>query len=153
MMLHFAYGSNMHGASMRRRCPAAEALGVAVLDGYRFFISADGYASVAPDPSSSVRGVLWRLTARDLAAVNAYENIQSGLYRSEMLSVTAQGRRQQALVYIGRSRVPGTPKPGYLDLVVSAAGEWKFPADYVAMLSRFARGGLTMRAAPSGAIA
>ena len=35
-MLHFAYGSNMHRAVMRRHAPNAEALGVASLADYRF---------------------------------------------------------------------------------------------------------------------
>ncbi len=47
-MLHFAYGSNMHRAVMRKHAPAAEPVGVATLTHYRFVITADGYASVEP---------------------------------------------------------------------------------------------------------
>jgi hypothetical protein len=52
-MLHFAYGSNMHRAVMRKHAPAAEPLGVARLAGYRFVITADGYASVEPAPAGT----------------------------------------------------------------------------------------------------
>ena len=72
-MLHFAYGSNMDAAAMRRRCPGAEPLGTARLHNWRFVVTRDGYASVTPAPGQVVHGVLWRLGARDLAAVNAYE--------------------------------------------------------------------------------
>ncbi len=43
-MLHFAYGSNMHRAVMRRHAPQAEPLGAARLAGFRFVITTDGYA-------------------------------------------------------------------------------------------------------------
>src|SRR5712692_1854169 len=73
MTLHFAYGSNMSRALMRGRCPAARALGAASLEGWRFVITRDGYASLVRDCGALVHGVLWRLTPRDLAALHAYE--------------------------------------------------------------------------------
>jgi hypothetical protein len=90
-MLHFAYGSNMIVPMMRRMCPAARCEGRAVLPGYRVFIIQEGYASIrrAPASGSCVHGVLWRLTSRDLAALNAYENLAGGLYRAAMMSVIA----------------------------------------------------------------
>jgi hypothetical protein len=64
-MLHFAYGSNMDSAIMRRHAPAAIALGVASLPNHAFVITADGYASVVSARARVVHGVLWRLTPRD----------------------------------------------------------------------------------------
>ena len=74
-MLHFAYGSNMSAALMRRRCPGARLEGCAHLPGYRFTVMRSGYASVVPAPGSIVHGVLWRLAPRDVAALNAYGNL------------------------------------------------------------------------------
>jgi cation transport regulator ChaC len=139
-MLHFAYGSNMDRASMRRRCPTATALGAARLDHWRFLVTRDGYGSVAPAPGDVVHGVLWRLAPRDLAAVNAYESVDSGLYRRCMLSVRRGGRRVQALVYVARDRRAGRPRPGYQDLVVRAARDWSLPEDYVRRLERWSAG-------------
>lgn len=138
MLLHFAYGSNMSRALMRRRCPHAEEAGAARLEEHRFVVTADGYASVMPCPGGLVHGLLWRLTARDLAALNAYERIDAGLYQGRMMPVRGDGGRRNALVYIGRSRRPGRPKPGYLDLVLAAAREHDLPADYVRSLARLA---------------
>ena len=137
MTLHFAYGSNLSGALMRIRCASAKEMGPAVLDDHRFIITADGYASIAPRRGAVVHGALWRLTARDLAALNAYENIASGLYRVWVLPVRAQGRRITALVYIARSRATGRPKPNYLDLIVAAARDWQLPEDYIEELTRW----------------
>ena len=136
MILHFAYGSNMSRALMHRRCPGARALGPAQLDGWRFVITRDGYASLVRDPGGRVHGVLWRLTPRDLAALDAYENIDAGLFRRVLLAVQADGRSVKAIVYIGRDGAPGRARAGYMELVAMAAREAGLPSDYVAGLER-----------------
>jgi len=135
-MLHFAYGSNMHRAVMRKHAPWAKPCGVARLDDYRFVVTADGYASVEPARGEVVYGVLWRLTPRDRATLDAWENVASGLYRAAILPVRASGRRP-ALVYVARPRPRGRPKPGYMEIVVKAAREWQMSADYIACLQRW----------------
>jgi gamma-glutamylcyclotransferase (GGCT)/AIG2-like uncharacterized protein YtfP len=136
-MLHFAYGSNMDRAVMRQHAPAAVALGVARLEGYRFIVTADGYASVVPDARSCVHGRLWRLTSRDRVTLDRWENIAAGLYRAEMLSVIAAGNRRRALVYVARPRPHGVARPGYMEIVVAAARECELPVHYVASLQRW----------------
>jgi hypothetical protein len=136
---HFAYGSNMDSAAMRRRCPGAVAAGVAHLPGWRFIIMRGGYASVVPAPGASVYGVLWRVTPRDLAALHAYEALDWGLYRRRTLPVRIGGRNVPALVYVGHTRTPGHPRRGYQDgIVVPSARRWNLPARYIAELSRWA---------------
>jgi gamma-glutamylcyclotransferase (GGCT)/AIG2-like uncharacterized protein YtfP len=138
MTLHFAYGSNMSRTMMTARCPTARALGTATLQGWRFVITADGYASIVPLADASVHGVLWRLGARDLAAVNAYESVESGLYRRRTLPVLCEAGRRAALVYVARSRNAGRPRPGYLDMIVAAARDWELPESYIRSLERWA---------------
>lgn len=122
---------------MWARCPGATALGTATLKGWRFIINPDGYGSIAPQPGGTVHGVLWRLGARDLAAINTYENIAGGLYGRRMLSVLHEGRRQTALVYIAVRQGDGTPRPGYIALVVAAARDWALPEPYIRSLMRW----------------
>jgi hypothetical protein len=138
MTLHFAYGSNMARAPMGRRCPTAQALGVATLADWRFVIMVEGYASVVPAPGALVHGVLWRLAPRDLAALNAYESLDSGLYGRSWLTVRRDGKAERAMVYLGRSRAQGRPRPGYVAGVVAAARDWRLPACYIAELARWA---------------
>jgi hypothetical protein len=82
--------------------------------------------------------VLWRLTARDLAAINAYESVDSGLYVRRRLAVRCGDTQAMALVYITRRQGSGTPRPGYVELVVDAAREWELPEPYVRSLARLA---------------
>ena len=97
MTLHFAYGSNMSRALMGARCRGAEAVGIAVLSGWRFVINPEGFGSIAPRPGGRVHGVLWRLSARDLAAINAYESVDSGLYLRRRLPVRCGDVQAMAL--------------------------------------------------------
>jgi hypothetical protein len=151
MTLYFAYGSNMNRALMRRHCPGAKELGSAALFGCRFIITTDGYASIVPRSGGRVHGVLWRLTVRDLAALNSYESLASGLYSKLMLPVRKDGRRMAATLYVARSRTAGRPKLGYLDLILDAAREWSLPAPYVRSLQRWAPSGWRgARAAEAG---
>ena len=137
MTPYFAYGSNMSRTRMGRRCPHATAIGPARLEGWRFLVTRDGYASVVPAPGAEVHGVLWRVTARDLAALNAYESLDSGLYVRRTLPVRAGDRIVAALVYVGRESKPGKPRPGYQRGLVAAAREWGLPERYVQSLERW----------------
>jgi len=121
---------------MRRRCPTARLEGRAVLAGYRFMIMRAGYATIVPTPGSRVHGILWWLGSRDLAALNAYERLDCGLYRAVMLPVVADGQRRAALVFVATSRVRGRPRSGYMELVLAAAREVALPPDYVRSLAR-----------------
>jgi gamma-glutamylcyclotransferase (GGCT)/AIG2-like uncharacterized protein YtfP len=153
-MLYFAYGSNMSPALMGRHCPAAAALGTARLAGWRFMIMRNGYASIVPAQAAQVHGVLWRLSPRDLAALDAYESVDSGLYRRRMLAVAHRGRRVSALVYLGRERAEGRPTPAYQRIVVAAAREWDLPAAYIRGLERWGPpGARASRAIGTGAFA
>ena len=137
MRLHFAYGSNMSRALMGMRCRGGEPLGAATLAGWRFTITPDGVGSIAPAKGSIVHGVLWRLTPRDVVAINAYESLDSGLYTRRVLAVRQGARHIDALVYVARRDGKGRPRPGYISAVADAAREWGFPAPYIRSLMRW----------------
>jgi gamma-glutamylcyclotransferase (GGCT)/AIG2-like uncharacterized protein YtfP len=139
--LYFAYGANMNRATMRLRCPGAQALGPARLAGWRFVIFLDGYASVEPWPGRNVYGILWRLGPRELAVLNAYESLDSGLYTMQHLPVRTREGIRAAIVYVGRGSAHGRPRPGYLELIVAAARDWKFPVHYHDELARWSVAG------------
>jgi hypothetical protein len=137
VILHFAYGSNMSRAVMRKHAPGAESIGVAALKNHRFVITADGYASVERKRTDTVYGVLWHLTPRDRATLDAWENVAAGLYSAARLPLQHAGRRQMALVYVARPTARGCPKAGYMELVIAAALEWQLPQVYIASLRRW----------------
>jgi cation transport regulator ChaC len=137
MTLHFAYGSNMSRALMQARCRDAQPLGIASLAGWRFVINRVGYGSIAPYQGGRVLGVLWRLSVRDLAAINAYESVSTGFYLRHHLAVRLGPRQAAALVYITRQGGEGRPRPSYIDVVVKAARDWELPDRYIQSLARW----------------
>jgi hypothetical protein len=138
---YFAYGSNMSRALMRGRCPGASALGIATLSGWRFVVTPDGVGSIAPCAGQVAHGVLWRVTARDLAALNAYESLDSGLYVRRTVSITYAARRTSVLIYLATRAGQGRARPGYINLVVDAARDWSLPEPYIRSLKRWSPSG------------
>ena len=126
---------------MEVRCPAAAVVGTGSLPGWRFVINPDGVGSITRYPGAQVLGVLWRVSARDLAAINAYEGVDTGLYARCVLPVRYNGAARPALVYIARRRGKGTPRPGYICTVVNAARSWELPESYIRSLQRWSPSG------------
>ncbi len=136
MRLYFAYGSNMDRAHMAKLCPRAEALGAARIDHHRFFIAAGGYGSIAPKRGAAVHGVLWRITARDRAALDSYEAVGDGLYQPAALPAHHGDKLLRALVYVANDARPGRASARYREAVLAAARQWNLPEDYVRALER-----------------
>jgi gamma-glutamylcyclotransferase (GGCT)/AIG2-like uncharacterized protein YtfP len=136
MRHYFAYGSNMDPGHMAKLCPQAEAIGPARLDHYRFFIAHGGYGSVASKRGSIVHGVLWRISARDRVALDAYEAIGDGLYQHATLPVHVGDKLLRALVYIANDPRPARPSAQYRESVLAAARHWKLPDEYVRAVER-----------------
>lgn len=153
MTLHFAYGSNMSRPMMRSHAPQARPLGVATLQGFRFLIMADGYASIERSMTGTVHGVLWRIMPRDRVTLDAWENVGAGLYRAEMLPVRHDGKLVPALVYLGRTDRPGRPRSGYMKAVIDAARDWELPDQYIRSLEEWSPAPwLSQRAGKTGAL-
>ncbi len=139
--LYFAYGSNLDREQMRRRCPGAEAAGIASLPDYRFIINNRGYATLLPAPGAEVLGVLWRLLPSDEAALDRYEGYPAGLYDKGYRSVCdTAGNAVQALVYIDhRNGTLGAPREGYLERILAAAEDHGLPAHHIELLRAWPR--------------
>lgn len=137
-MLYFAYGSNMSRRLMDLRCSGAEAYGLGTLEGHEFFINTSAHGSIRPASGRRVYGVLWRLAARHVAALNNYEGIDTGLYRRLVVSVRSATGMRSALVYVTRDIGKGRPHSAYMPLVIAAARDWAFPDAYIRELARIA---------------
>lgn len=135
MPLYFAYGSNMDEAAMLRRCPASKPVGVARLMRHRFIIFDEGYASVVRDPQRAVWGMVWELAFADVPALDRYESLSTGLYTKVVQPVVTEQGPRRAIVYVGRSAKPGTPRSGYMESVIEAAAHAGLPDDYIRSLS------------------
>lgn len=126
----------MDRAHMARLCPQAEPYGVAALRSYKYVMAASGYATVIPWPGSFVHGVLWKVGPKEIAALDRYEDVASGLYKAVHLPVKYNGRLLRALVYLASGDKTGAIPAGYVENIVAAAKDWNLPADYIDYLAK-----------------
>jgi len=118
--LYFAYGSNICLDQMRRRCPNARPLGVAVLPyhGLAFagFSASWGgaVAHVVPHPTREVPGVIYELSVADLRALDRAEGVPLAYRRTLRRVVDETGAEHVVHVYLHQSTEPGTPTEEYL---------------------------------------
>lgn len=97
---YFAYGSNMCVDQMAGRCPNAQLIDVATLDGWELFMDQAGYATIERRASASVEGVLWEIGPGDEASLDDYEGISTGYYEKRIVRVAGAGFEGEALVYV-----------------------------------------------------
>ena len=132
MREHFAFGSNMDPTQMATRCPSGEIAGSGQLAGYRFRINSRGVATVVPETTGLVHGIVWRLTSGDEKALDRYEGVRWGTYFKESLWVRlSAGDSRQCLVYVAKDSRPGRAKTGYLERIIEEAIRLGFPPSYV----------------------
>jgi len=100
---------------------------MARLDGWRFLVNQEGYATIVPDQSAYVLGVLWSLTSACETALDAYEEIATGLYTKAYIAI----QDTPVLVYLATNALPGPPRAGYLEAIMAEAYRRGFDQDYI----------------------
>ena len=96
--LYFAYGSNLNLGQMIVRCPMAQVMSRAALDGYELAFRR-GVLTILPKEGGRVEGLLWKINARDERALDRYEGYPH-LYTKELLTVQTDSGRQNVVAYI-----------------------------------------------------
>ena len=124
---YFAFGSNMVATQMHQRCPAAQDMGIARLDGWQFLINQEGYATIMPEQSAYVLGVLWSLTSACEAALDDYEEIATGLYTKTSIEI----QDTPVLVYLATNALPGHPLADYLEAIIAETYRRGFDPAYI----------------------
>jgi gamma-glutamylcyclotransferase (GGCT)/AIG2-like uncharacterized protein YtfP len=132
----FAYGTNMDRDHMRRTCPDARPVRTAWLRNFRFLINRQGWATIVPDPASSVWGVAWHLTPQCESALDEFEEVDSHVYEKALVDAIIGLTPAPAMVYFARDDTPGVPNPGYLENIILWSSRWNLPAAYMAELRR-----------------
>ena len=83
--LYFAYGSNLNVGQMAVRCPMAQLVCRAVLEGYELAFRC-GVLTILPKAGGRIDGILWKVNDRDERALDRYEGYPH-LYTKESLTV------------------------------------------------------------------
>ena len=134
--VYFAYGSNLNVPQMAARCPDADGPERATLADHDWLINERGVATLEPFIGSEVHGVVWRISDRDLAALDSAEGVPVRYRRDRLVVQTARGP-VEAWVYIDHRVEPGPPRPGYLERIIDGAVHHGLPQRWLDFLHRW----------------
>ena len=148
-MYYFAYGSNLDLLQMKLRCPGAQFVSTAKLDGYRLcfprksFIRDCAVVSIEPAVGDSVWGALFELDGTDIQMLDEREGFDKrrdrNLNQRNRITVRVEGSDERpvvAEVYVAvPSDSPGLPSPQYVGYLVAAAAEVGLPKAHLIKLA------------------
>ena len=144
--LYFAYGSNLNLGQMAVRCPQAQLIERAVLEGYELAFRG-GVLTVLPKEDGRVDGLLWKVNAWDERALDRYEGYPH-LYTKERLSVQTGNGLQTVVAYVLTApycEKAQPPSPAYLQTVLAGYRLAGFDPDAVLRAAAKAREMLTQQ--------
>lgn len=135
--LYVAYGSNLHLAQMRYRCPDAKIYGSGVLKNYELTFwgnfHRNGVATVLPHPGTDVPVGVWEISKADEKNLDVYEGWPH-LYRKENIEVTMEdGSVVTAMVYIMNEHGmrPVLPSDYYFNVIATGYNSFGFDLDFL----------------------
>jgi gamma-glutamylcyclotransferase (GGCT)/AIG2-like uncharacterized protein YtfP len=149
-MYYFAYGSNLDLLQMQLRCPEAQFVSTAKLDGYRMcfprksFVRDCAVISIEPSISETVWGALYELDGTDIARLDEREGYDKrrdrALNHYNRITVrveVADDHPVVAEVYVAVATPnPGPPSPHYIGYLVAAAAECGLPKSHLVKLAQ-----------------
>ena len=133
--LYFAYGSNINLNQMAVRCPAAQVVGPAVLDGYELLFRGNrrgtGVATIEPLHGSQVHGLLWNLRPACEQSLDIYEGYPRLYEKGDIIVRTMDGKEVTVMAYIMTGelwRDPAIPSPSYYGGILEGYKQNGLPA-------------------------
>lgn len=149
-MYYFAYGSNLDLLQMQLRCPEAQFVSTAKLDGYRVcfprksFVRDCAVISIEPAVGESVWGALYELDGRDIQRLDEREGYDKrrdrNLNHHNRITVRVEGTDERpvvAEVYVAvPTPNPGLPTPQYVGYLVASAAECGLPKEHLIKLAQ-----------------
>ena len=95
--LYAAYGSNLDGSQMARRCPGNEFFATGNIVDYRLTLTF--YADIEPDLGKMTPCALYLLSPDDEKRLDGYEGVAGGCYRKIEVAVKTEKRTYAAFSY------------------------------------------------------
>jgi gamma-glutamylcyclotransferase (GGCT)/AIG2-like uncharacterized protein YtfP len=138
--MYAAYGSNMDPAQMARRCPHSPRRGTGWLQDWRLTFGGEdlgwegALATVVEAEGHQVFVVLYEMNEQDEAALDVWDGVTIGYYRTTKVRVSTRDGDVLAWLYVLNDYEGGLPSARYLGNLADAAEIAGAPADYVAGL-------------------
>jgi len=122
-VLYFAYGANLSRAHMAVWCPQSTPAGRAGLADHRLVFRT--WADIVESPGDAVQGALYRVSPRDLAALDEFEECPE-LYHRINVTVRSDAGQAEAVAYRMNPGHPlGLPDNDYVRLILQGYEDWR----------------------------
>jgi hypothetical protein len=133
--LYFAYADNMNEDVVRGICPGVSFEGVAELREHRFIFNSKGKITVVKDENSSIWGIVWCLSIRDIHLLDKKEEETLGSFKKLIKTVNfLDGRIEEAFLYITDTGGRSSYSQPLMDFIIDQAEYWSLPASYIEFL-------------------
>ena len=142
MTLYAAYGPNMDPRTMMDRCPHSPLHCIGWLQGWRLTFGGEEYgwdgslSTIVEDPLEQVFVAVYDVTDEDVAQMDDWENVATGLYRKTRVRIATMLGELVAWTYVLDAYEGGLPSASYLGILSDAAEAADAPVDYVKALRR-----------------
>ena len=140
--LYAAYGTNLDPARMSERCPHSPLQHTGWLEGWRLTFGGEEHgwdgalSTIVQDPFEQVFVAVYDVPAPDEAALDQWEQADSGLYRKAKVRVSTMTGELVVWTYVLDAFEGGLPSAVTLGILADAAEAADAPDDYVAALRR-----------------
>ncbi len=94
--LYFAYGSNLHLAQMKDRCPDSEVFMSFILKNFKLVFRT--VADIEKNVGSEVNGVIFKISQKDEKSLDRYEGVPI-LYKKEYFEIDIEEKQNKVLYY------------------------------------------------------
>lgn len=130
--LYVAYGSNLHKAGMRSRCPDAVPVGRIMLPHARLVFRGVADLEYDPDPNVAVPCGVWEISKRDERKLDTYEGVKTEMYYKDWgLRLKLQGESRKALVYRMYSTGVYPPSDYYANVIAKGYEDFGLDKAYL----------------------
>lgn len=144
-MLYAAYGSNLNVFQMSKRCPDAEVVTTGVIKDYRLMFKGSktgSYLTIEPAPSCEVPVGIWRVSGRDIEALNFYEGYPDFYYKKAFNIFCEDGRRHRVFAYImHEDRQLAMPSKYYVETCEEGYRDFQFDTKFLEDAVQYTIGG------------
>ena len=134
-VLYFAYGMNTNAQEMARRCPDSALIGVGWLENYA--LTFRQFADIEPAPDTRCWGVIWRLSPRDLEALDQLEGYPYHYTRFSTVAHTESGPVACLVYQMVDQDYESPPSQGYLNCVTEGYATHGVPQEQLDIGYRF----------------
>jgi gamma-glutamylcyclotransferase (GGCT)/AIG2-like uncharacterized protein YtfP len=124
--LYFAYDANLSLAHMRLWCPDAEPLVKAELVDWRLVFRT--WADIVPSQGDFVRGALYEIGSKDLAALDKLQDVPELYHRIWVRVLTRSGAVEAIAYRMDPGHPLAAPDPDYLNLITQGYEDWALSA-------------------------